>query len=156
MRASTALLLLASGVLLESPWKPVGHTAELFGVGTFLLAAAIVVLPILLSRGGAPLAAWIGGGALALSFGVQGIQALLSGRDGALVGANLSGSYFYTQLVLLPVVLVAMVACRRGESPRPSLAAKAYVVLVLALMTTHPLVRGYLSLGPYDSLPCTR
>lgn len=139
--------------ILQSPWVPVGHAAELFGTATLLLAAAFVVLPILLSWGEVPGWAWLSGCVLGLSFFIQGAQTVLSGLAGQAVDTALLMPTFYLQMVLVPLVPLTIFARPRATSEWPKGEAIACVVLFVTLATTHPLVRGMIDIGPYDSRP---
>lgn len=130
-----------------------GHAAELFGVATLLLALAFVVLPILVSRGGIPVVAWVSGCLLGITFAIQGVHTLRSGLMGYAADSNLIEPILYVQLVLLPIVLVAMLVNRRGRNPRPNLNSIALMVLIVSLTTTHPFIRIILDIGPFDSRP---
>ena len=114
--------------LLESPWVPIGHAAELFGIATLLLGIAFVVLPLLLSRGGASILAWLSGCLLGLSFGVQGVHIYRSALAGKAVDTDLFMPMFYLQVVLLPLVLICMFTRRRGKSLSSSNDRLAYGV----------------------------
>lgn len=137
--------------LVSRPWTPVGHAAELYGIATLLLGLVWVVLPMLLSRGGGPVLAWVGGSLLGLTFAAQGAQTLGSGLAGEPVAESIVGPLLNIQLFLLPLVVIAALVKRRRPSAGPSLPAVATAVLLIGLIPLYPIVHLLLYVGPYDA-----
>ncbi|MCM6763538.1 hypothetical protein NB037_14030 [Rathayibacter sp. ZW T2_19] len=132
------------------PWEAVGTAAQVFGVGTLLLAAGVLAMMRALSpRVLAPASI-----AVAAVFALTGVHALVSGLLGTPTPLGATWLQLLTGIVpVVGLVALAVAVLRRA----PSLAV-AYVLLLgsslpgqlIAIFSIAPMIMGYAS---HDTTP---
>jgi hypothetical protein len=145
------------------PWENVGTAAQVFGLGTVLLALGVLAMAKTVSSAGSPAGTWNDGGlegmlvvVVAGSFAVTGLHALLSG----VIGAPTPLQHLPLQL-LFGVVGFAGLIILAGRWLRASWPTALACLLLLgaslpgyvvAAFTIAPAIVGYQS---HDTTPST-
>ena len=154
-----------------SPWHPIGHAAEFYGLSVLLLAVAAFALPFLLMPVFRRLTLWPLAVIPAAVLAGIGVLALASGIAGRLV--TVPGSYL-TALIVVGVLwptalIVSAVIAAGGYSPagrqdasedRRSAAQSVSTVVVALLIAATTVLPTYFVVGPiapgylsYDTAP---
>lgn len=142
-----------------SPWDPIGHAAELYGLSVLLLAVAAFALPFLLMPAFRRLILWPLAVIPAAVLAGIGVLALASGIAGRPVSVP---DFYLTALIVVGVLwptalIIAAVIAAGGSIPtgwpeasedRPSTARSVSTVVTALLIAATTVLPTYFLVGP--------
>ncbi len=135
-------------------WEPIGSMAQLLGLGTILLAIALVLVPGALGR---RLSTWQWGVLVlgAVSLLPTGIATLLSGVAGTVVEVPLTPAFAFLALFALPLMVPLALFTRDADGQRAGLRGGLVVWMLVLTTPFFQLVLGPLAGGgaSYDTSP---
>lgn len=139
----------------RSPWSPVGHSAELYGISLLLLAVAIVILPQLLLGRHPARVHHVSALVVAAGVGATGVRIWLSGHADSVVelpGGVVTALLWALAWPGLVVTLLTQGAVRQVVHQRWHVAVGACLALASPVpqIFVPTIVLGYVS---YDTTP---